>query len=163
MTKVIAFDAARNSTGYAYRNGLIWVTGTFNIEDYREIIQVIRNACMDGCTHAAVETPFGGPSIAGLIALQDAASRIQQRCEDAGLLCVPVRAIEWQAAQGCLKPRKETKQNARKLAVTLGAESYLTQDEMDAVCLCDYVEQNMPDMEGRWHGLGGKVVKNERL
>lgn len=157
--KVIAFDAARNSTGYAYLNGVLWVTGTFNIEDYREIIQVIRNACMDGCTHAAVEDPFGGPSIGVFKALQDAASRIQQRCEDAGLLCVPIRAIEWQAAQGCLKPRKETKQNARKLAVTLGANPKASQDEMDAVCLCDYVTQNMPYMEGRWHGKGGKVVK----
>jgi len=157
--KAIGFDAARNSTGYAYRNGQIWVTGTFNIYDYAKIIYVIKHACQDGCTHAAIEDPFGGPSISVFKALQDAASRIQQRCEDAGLLCVPIRAIEWQAAQGCLKPRGQTKQLARELAVVLGAESYLTQDEIDAVCLCDYVSQNMGDMEGRWHGLGGKVVK----
>jgi len=157
--KVIAFDAARRCTGYAYRNSDIWVTGTFNIYDYAKIIYVIKNACINNCTHAAIEDPFRGPSISTFKALEEAASRIQQRCEDAGLLCVRVRAVEWQAAQGCLQPRNQTKQLARELAVVLGAESYLTQDEIDAVCLCDYVAQNMLDMEGRWHGLGGKVVK----
>jgi hypothetical protein len=155
--KVIAFDAARKSTGYAYRNGVLWVTGTFGIHEYAKIIEVIRNACMDGCTHAAIEDPFGGPSISVLKALQDAFSRIAMHCEGAGLVWAPVRAITWQSACGITRKRGDTKTQAAAIARLIGAEPYLSADENDAVLLADFAERNAGVLE--WHGLGGKVVK----
>lgn len=157
MKKVIAFDAARRSTGYAYRNGVLWVTGTFNIYDYAKIVEVIKHACQDGCTHAAVEVPFYGRNISTLLSLRDAASRISQRCEDAGLLRADVRAITWQSACGITRKRGDTKTQAAAIARLIGAEPYLSADENDAVLLCDFAERNAGVLE--WHGLGGKVVK----
>ena len=155
--KVIAFDAARKSTGYAYRNGTIWVTGTFAIHEYARIIDVIKHARMDGCTHAVIEEPFCGPSIGVLKALQDAFSRIAMYCEGAGLVWAPVCAITWQSACGITRKRGDTKAQAAKIAQMIGAEPHLSADENDAVLLADFAERNAGALE--WHGKGGKVVK----
>lgn len=156
VVKVIAFDAAKRRTGYAYRAGDVWVTGVFAIHEYAKIIDVIKHARLAGCTHAAIEEPFCGRNINTLKGLQDAQSRIAQRCEDAGLEWVGIRATEWQSAQGCLKRGEDTKARAAALARTLDAPPYLSQDEVDAVCLCDYVERNMAAMDGKWKARGRK-------
>ncbi len=156
MTKIIAFDAARKSTGYAYRNGQIWVTGTFNIYDYAKIIYVIKNACINGCTHAAIEEPFCGRNIATLKSLQDAFSRIAMYCEGAGLLWAPVRAITWQSSCGISAKRGDTKTQAAAIARLIGAP-YLSADENDAILMCDFAERNAEYLT--WHTRGGVVVK----
>jgi len=158
MLNVIAFDAARRCTGYAYKNQAGgWVTGTFNIFEHDKIIRVIKEACMDGVTHAAIEDCYLKNSVSTLKALQDAQSRIAQRCEDAGLLWTPIKAITWQSAYGISAKHGDTKIQAAKMVRLMGAGPYKTTDENDAVILCDYATHNAPLLE--WHGKGGRAVK----
>ena len=157
--KIIAFDAAHKRTGYAYRNGTRWVYGVFPIWDCGLIADVISAAVADHVTHAVIEDPYCGMSVTTLKSLQDAASRIAQRCEDAGLLWAPIKAAEWHSAQGCTGKGKETKIKSMALARHLDAPPYLKEDEADAVCLCDYAERNMEALAGRWRTRGGVLVK----
>lgn len=160
MKKVIAFDAARRCTGYAYRNGKAWKTGVFAIHEYAKITAVIRDACIDGCTHAAIEEPFCGRNISTLKSLQDAFSRIAMYCEGAGLVWAPVRAITWQSSCGISAKCGDTKTQAAAIARLIGAEQYLSADENDAILMCDFAERNAEYLT--WHTRGGVAVKEAR-
>lgn len=138
--KIIAFDAAKRRTGYAYRTDGRWITGTFTPLDTPALTQVVRNACKAGCTRAAIENCYvGSPrNIATVKALQDAQTRIAVACEMAGLEVVLIYPATWQASYNIGGPSRERKQAALAWARRLGAAPYLSEDEADAVCLCDY-------------------------
>lgn len=160
MTKVIAFDAA-TTTGFAYRNGTRWIHGHFHIRDYALLNDVIAAARADNVTHAVIEDPYFHANVNTIKILQDAASRIQQRCEDAGILWAEMKASEWQSAQGVKRKGEDTKVNAMVLSRQLDAPPYLTQDEADAVCMCDYPKDGGSSPKNRPTALGLLLARKD--
>jgi len=138
--RYIAFDSA-TTTGFAYRSGDIWVTGVFNPRDKARMRGVIAEAMQCGVECAVIEDCYKSPSVRTLKVLQDCTTRIAVCCEDFGLYVGYCYPSTWQSACGLKGKRDELKKGAKKLAEILGAVR-VTQDEADAVCLCDYAERN---------------------
>ena len=148
---VIAFDAAKKRTGYAYTGGRgtthWWITGVIDVADTAALAGVIDDAKHEGVTRAVIENCYLGANVHTLKALQEAQTRIRLACEMAGLPVVLVYASTWQAAYGITGPSADRKLGARRVANMLGAPDGLSQDEYDAVCLCDYAMLNARELE----------------
>ena len=147
----IAFDAAKRRTGYAYVGGRHtthwWITGVIDVANTAELAKVIDRAKREGVTRAAIENCYHGRNVHTTKALQEAQTRIRVACEMAGLPVALIYASTWQAAYGITGPSADRKLGAKRIALMLGASDGLSQDEYDAVCLCDYATLNARELE----------------
>lgn len=156
--KWIGFDTAQQRTGYAYQVGKQWVTGVFKPRDTARLVSIINSAIAQGITHAAVEDPYLGQNVKTLKALQEATVRVVVRCEDAGLDVERYSAQTWQSGFSLAGKRDKRKDGSKRVAIMLGAPEGISEDEADAVCLCEYAR-----CHGRQLGLmlmgprGGKM------
>lgn len=142
MAAVIAFDAA-TTTGYAYRLGKHWVTGTLRpLDQKEELDRVIQTAASKGVVAAAIEEPYCGKNVRTMRVLAQVVDRIEFVCEQHGLVSEKWRAQEWQSQLQLDGPREERKLGAKCIARNLGARP-ATEDEADAVCLAYVAESRV--------------------
>ena len=158
--KVIAFDTAKRKTGWAYKalDGR-WETGVVCVADTGALVDVVKRAQAEGVTHAALEDCYlAKGNVATLKALAAAQGAISTVCKVAGLTVLkPIHAQTWQSAFGITGKRDDRKFGAQRVAHALGA-SRITDDEADAVCLCDYAERVGEQQELELRGpRGGKL------
>lgn len=137
---ILALDVATR-TGWAYK-AEIWHTGTVDAtcEDTRRL--TLLNAQRAGCTHLVVEDCFAGLNVGTFRTLIELQTKWKMDAAYMGYqLCKPVMPSVWQSKilviGGCKPGKGETKQYAAIAARMLGANCK-TQDECDAVCLCEY-------------------------
>ena len=167
--KVIAFDAARRKTGYAYIRGRgsthSWVTGVVDVADTAALAGIIEDANAIGVTKAVIENCYLSDghkrNVYTLKTLQEAQTRIRVACEMAGLDVELVYAQTWQSAYGISGPRPDRKLGAQRVARALGAGD-ITDDEADAVCLCDYAERIGKQAELALCGPRGGKLRQRR-
>lgn len=142
---IIAFDAAKRTTGWAYRKQTPgkppqWITGTLSPRDTQTLIGVVQSAVLAGCSKTVIENCYLGKSgnVHVVKMLQEAQTRIRMACESAGLPVELIYPQTWQSAYGIVGCSQDRKRGAYRVATMLGADSKITNDEADAVCLCDF-------------------------
>lgn len=138
VTNVIGIDPATR-TGYAYHWGGKWITGVFNPAKRQDAIDAIGAAVESACvTVAYVETGYLGKNPRTLIRLTELRCAVERVLDDYGVTIHHVPATTWQSAFSITGPRADRKAGATHTArVYLGAEC-TTQDECDAVCICEF-------------------------
>ena len=137
----IAFDTSKRSTGYAYRNSEgLWVTGIVKPADTKALRSVVREAVAQGIDAASIEDCYLGTSrnVKTIKALQDAQTRIRVACEIAELTVELVYPTTWQASFGITGKSRDRKLGAQRVASLLDAPEGISEDEVDAVCLCEF-------------------------
>ena len=137
---IIAFDAAKRKTGWAFRIGNQWITGIVSPQNTEKLRAVIDLAKSHGATAAVIEDCYCGVNVRTIKALQDAQTRICVFCELAGLAVTLVYPATWHSAYGIHGKSVDCKRAAQLIASRLGAPN-VTEDEADAVCLADYAER----------------------
>lgn len=159
----IAFDAAFVKTGWAYRvpdtEGWTWRTGVFCPMECgaKTIIRVVHEAASCGIRAAAIEDCYLKFNPATFQKLAAAKARIQLICEFFELEVETFLASEWQSFHRINGARGARKRGSLKRARELGATVF-TDDEADAVCLCEYVTMRGKQQEFVLRGpRGGKL------
>ncbi len=153
---ILAFDAAKRRTGYAFSTTDGWITGVVDVADTKALGAIIEAAKATGVTRAVIENCYMGSNVRTLKALQEAQTRIKVACEMAGLGVELVYAQTWQSAYGISGQRKDRKLGAKRVASMLGAGN-VSEDEADAVCLADYAERVGLQEELALSGKRGKA------
>lgn len=139
-TTSLAFDAAKRRTGWAYGAPGRWTTGLIDVLDTPALDTLIATVAKLGIRHATVENCYLGGNVVTLKALQEAQTRIVTACERQGLAVDLVYAQTWQSDLGLTGPSEDRKLGAMRIARLLGYTGK-SQDEADAVCLCDYAQR----------------------
>lgn len=152
MARFIAFDAAKRRTGWAYwhpgrGNEKVWMTGVVAPADTAKLMAVVRLALDDGIDDAVIENCFLGRNFQTSKTLQAAQTRIAVACEAYGLEVTLVYPQTWQAAFGITGLSPDRKAGAKRVARLLGAHDGVTEDEADAICLCEYMEKTGRQVE----------------
>lgn len=148
--KPIAFDSA-NKTGYAYMAHGTWVHGVLDMsgktlkkrhDQWQNVIRILTDAIDSGCTFAVIEDCYHAQGIKTLKSLVGTSTRLSVAAEFMDLEVKMIYPSEWQSACGATGKRENRKAKAMELARLLGAKN-CTEDEADAVCLCDYAINNL--------------------
>lgn len=151
--KPIAFDSA-NTTGYAYMANGTWVTGVLDMsgrklkhrkQQWQNMIRIITDAIDSGCDTVVIEDCFIGKGINSFKSQVSTMTRLAVASEFMGILPVFMKPSVWQSAS--LRTKKHMKHDdlkaaSKQLAKVLGAKN-CTEDEADAVCMCDYAANNV--------------------
>lgn len=142
--RFIAFDVALRKTGVAYPNSIRgWNTEVISVHDTTKLDLVIAWAKeTHDCVAAAIEDCWLGKNAASFKALAISQGRIVSACERAGLVRIEiVHPSTWQNNYGIsAKNGGDVKLGAMRVAKLLGYGGD-SQDEADAICLCDYAQQ----------------------
>lgn len=139
---VLGLDVAKNKTGWAYMDEKnVWHYGVMDVYD-PNVIEVFEAA--EHCCHiAAIEKPWLHPdpykrNPKTLIELALACGRAQVFAQQYGMRPIMVPAQQWKSSWGLPHNRKESKYACVKLARMLTGADKLTNDEADAILLCEY-------------------------
>ena len=146
MSGIIAFDAATN-TGWAFRYGPgpckgEWNTGVVKPRAWKTLDALLLKAQSHGVTEAVIEDCYLGvnPQTHKVLAIMQ--GLIIAACDRAGLPYEVIPAATWHDDLRLTGPREDCKRGAMLIATKyLGASKGITQDEADAVCLCDMAER----------------------
>ena len=137
----IAFDAA-TKTGWAFRIYGEWTTGVVDPRNWDAVEKLLLGAMQRGVDHVVIEDCYLGVNPHTHKVLAVVQGLITGACLNVGLPYEIIPAATWHDNFRITGDRVECKRGAMKVAtVYLGAPAGISQDEADAVCLCDYMDR----------------------